>query len=300
MLHFAVARPEIGQMDGLAVLARSERLAREVDIERAGEGVSHDQRRRGQEVHAHFRMYAALEVAVAREHRAPDEVLGLHRRGDLRLERPAVADAVMHAHRARHEGMQIVDRQIEHRSLARRTQIRYVEREGGQCQRVLRDTIAFGTVRRVARLQPSKPIPHSHLPEKLDGRGELTAVPMQWLEALSIGVRQAGEAVVTFQQRVVREYRGLLLHQLRGRHAAGLLKSKRVVLPMQRFQPVRHPQALPVDRVDGAPVHGCSTRAQRLVHAVPKSHALDERQAIGQFEANLDASCAIASGCVAR
>jgi hypothetical protein len=47
----------------------------EVDVHRAGERVGHHQRRRGEVVGAHVRVDAALEVAVARQHRHRDEVV---------------------------------------------------------------------------------------------------------------------------------------------------------------------------------------------------------------------------------
>ncbi len=58
-----------------------------------GEGIGDHERRRGEEVHPHLGMHPALEVAVAGEHRAGRDVTGLHAGGDLRLERPGVADA---------------------------------------------------------------------------------------------------------------------------------------------------------------------------------------------------------------
>ena len=86
-------RPDVLQVDRLAVLAHAERLARDVDLERAGERVGDDQRRRGEIVRAHVRIDAALEVAVAGEHRAGDEVVRVDRLGDRLGQRPGIADA---------------------------------------------------------------------------------------------------------------------------------------------------------------------------------------------------------------
>ncbi len=78
-------RPDVLQEDRLAVRAGAERLGVQVDVHRAGERVGHDQRRRGEEVHLHFRMHAALEVAVAGQHGGRDDVAGLDAVGDLGL-----------------------------------------------------------------------------------------------------------------------------------------------------------------------------------------------------------------------
>ena len=71
----------------------AERLVVEVDVHRPGDRVGDAQRRRGQVVHLHVRVDAALEVAVARQHRDDRQVLGADDLGDLLRQRPAVADA---------------------------------------------------------------------------------------------------------------------------------------------------------------------------------------------------------------
>ena len=86
-------RPDVLQVDRLAVLAHAERLARDVDLERAGERIGDDERRRGEIVRAHVRIDAALEVAVAGKHRAGDEVVLVDRLGDRLRQRPGIADA---------------------------------------------------------------------------------------------------------------------------------------------------------------------------------------------------------------
>ena len=62
---FLVAGPDVLEEHRLAVAARAQRLGAQVDVHRAGDGVGHHQRRRSQVVHLHFRVHAALEVAVA-------------------------------------------------------------------------------------------------------------------------------------------------------------------------------------------------------------------------------------------
>ena len=80
-------RPDVLEEDRLAVRAGAERLAGEVDGHRAGERIGDDERRRGEIVGAHVRVDAALEVAVAGEHRAGDEVVVVDRLRDLRDQR---------------------------------------------------------------------------------------------------------------------------------------------------------------------------------------------------------------------
>ena len=90
---FLRTRPDVFEVDRLPVAARAERLGVEINVRGAGERIGDDERRRGEEVHLHFRMHTTLEVAVAREHRGGDDVTRLHGGRDLRLERARVADA---------------------------------------------------------------------------------------------------------------------------------------------------------------------------------------------------------------
>src|SRR5580700_9999451 len=229
-------------------------------------------------------MYAPLEVAVAREHCAGSQVARLDGRGDLRLQRAAISDAIMHRNISRYESVQSIDRKVEHRVHPGGTHIGDLQTESGQCQRILRDAIAFGAARCFTRLKARKPFARTDLPEELDRGGEVAALAMQGLEARRGGLGQAVETVMTFEQRVVWEQRGLSRHQLSGCDTACLLKAEAVIL-MQRFDAIRHPQALPVDRIDGSPVHRCGTGAQRLVDAVAEANALNEGETLGQNEA---------------
>jgi hypothetical protein len=85
--------PDVGQEDRPAVAAGAQRLARQVDVDRAGEGEGDDQRRRGEVAGPGQRMDAALEVAVARQHGGDDQLVLLDRLRDRLVERAAVADA---------------------------------------------------------------------------------------------------------------------------------------------------------------------------------------------------------------
>ena len=87
------ARPDVTQVDGLAVGPGPERVVHDVDGHRTGKGVGHDERRRREVVHAHVRVDPAFEVAVAGQHRCDGEVVLVDGCRYLGLERPRVADA---------------------------------------------------------------------------------------------------------------------------------------------------------------------------------------------------------------
>src|SRR5690606_29948957 len=88
-----VGRPDVAQVDVVAVAVLAQRLGGQVDVDRAGDGVGHHQRRRGEVVHLHFRVHAALEVAVARQHRGDCEVVLGNALGHGLGQRAGVADA---------------------------------------------------------------------------------------------------------------------------------------------------------------------------------------------------------------
>ena len=77
----------------MAVGIRTNRVVLQIDIHAAGQRIGHHQRRRSQIVRAHQRIDAALEVAIAAQHRRDDQLAFLHRLGDGLGQRPAVADA---------------------------------------------------------------------------------------------------------------------------------------------------------------------------------------------------------------
>src|SRR6516162_6604955 len=76
--------------------------------------------------------------------------------------------------------------------------------------------------------------------------------------------------------------------------------SESAVVFSQRLDAIRHPQALPVDGVDGAPVDRGRTRAQRLIDAVSETDSFDKRQTFWQNQAHFDALCAVARGRIGR
>src|SRR5262249_8293780 len=87
------ARPDVVEVDRLAVRPGAQRLRRDVPIPPAGRRVRDHQRRRGQVVHLDVRVDPALEVAVAGEHADRGQVLRVDRRGDRLGQRSGVPDA---------------------------------------------------------------------------------------------------------------------------------------------------------------------------------------------------------------
>ena len=65
LFDFALRRPDVGEIDRLAVFAFAERIFAQINIDASGQRESHHQRRRHQIVGAHFGVDAAFEVAIA-------------------------------------------------------------------------------------------------------------------------------------------------------------------------------------------------------------------------------------------
>ena len=92
-VDLVAARPEVAEEDVLAVGALAERLVDEVDVHPAGERVRDDERRRREVVRLHLAVDARLEVAVAREDGADDEVAVGDGGADRLGQRAGVPDA---------------------------------------------------------------------------------------------------------------------------------------------------------------------------------------------------------------
>ena len=90
--HFLPRRPDVLQVNRLAVAARAQRLGGQIDIDGARQGVGHDQRRTGQIVGLHVLIDAALEVAIAAQDGRGDEVALGDRLGHRLGQRAAVAN----------------------------------------------------------------------------------------------------------------------------------------------------------------------------------------------------------------
>ena len=103
-------RPDVLEKHRRTIRADPERLGGEIDVGGAGQRVGHHQRRAGEPVGLHEGIHAALEVAVAGEHRGRDEVALGDRGGHVIGERPRVADAgrAAVAHRLEAEGVEIL------------------------------------------------------------------------------------------------------------------------------------------------------------------------------------------------
>ena len=92
-VHLLLRRPDVAQVDVLAVRVLAERVVHDVEVHPAGQRVGDAKRRRGQVVHLHLGVDPALEVAVARQHRAHDQARLLDRLRDRLGQRPRVPDA---------------------------------------------------------------------------------------------------------------------------------------------------------------------------------------------------------------
>ena len=77
----------------VAVRVLAQRVVVEVEVHRTGQRIRNDEGRRCEVVHLDIGADAALEVAVAREHRRHREVVVVDRLGDLGDQRAGVADA---------------------------------------------------------------------------------------------------------------------------------------------------------------------------------------------------------------
>ena len=92
LLHLCGIRPNLGEVDVLAVTALTQRLRLEIEVHGTGEGVGDDQRWTRQVVHLHIGVDATLKVAITRKHRGNSKVVGVDRRRDLLVERTGVSD----------------------------------------------------------------------------------------------------------------------------------------------------------------------------------------------------------------
>ena len=91
--HLGRRRPDLGEVDRVAVAVLAQRLGGEVDVDPPGQGVGDHQRRRGEVARPDLGVDAPLEVAVAREHRRRDQAVLLDGVGDRLGQRARVADA---------------------------------------------------------------------------------------------------------------------------------------------------------------------------------------------------------------
>ena len=74
LLNLGGARPDLVQVDLVAVAVLPDRLVHEIEVHPPGEGVRHDQRRRREVVRLDLGVDPRLEVPVPGQDRAHDEV----------------------------------------------------------------------------------------------------------------------------------------------------------------------------------------------------------------------------------
>ena len=92
-LDFLVARPDIPKKNRLAVMIMAQRFRRHIDQDRSGQRIGDNQRRRRQVVCAYIRVDAAFEVAVSRQHGDRHEFAFVDCAGNIRWQRPRIANA---------------------------------------------------------------------------------------------------------------------------------------------------------------------------------------------------------------
>jgi hypothetical protein len=93
LLDLPGAWPQVGQEHGPALRVVPEGVVAQVEVHGAGQGVGDHQGRGGEVVQLHLRVDAALEVAVARQHRHHGEVVVADGRGHLLDQRTGCPDA---------------------------------------------------------------------------------------------------------------------------------------------------------------------------------------------------------------
>ena len=93
LLYGLRTRPQVAQIDVVAVAVASHRLAGQVDVHPSGERERHDQRRTHQKVGTDVLVDAGLEVPVAAQHAGGHDAVAGHGLLDGRVERAGVADA---------------------------------------------------------------------------------------------------------------------------------------------------------------------------------------------------------------
>ena len=74
VVHFLRRRPDIFQINRLAIRAGAQRLRSHIDIHRARQRIRHHQRRRRQIVRLHLRIDAAFKIPVAAQHRRHHQI----------------------------------------------------------------------------------------------------------------------------------------------------------------------------------------------------------------------------------
>ncbi len=93
LFHFALRRPEVREIDGLAVFALADSVFAEVGVDASGQRKSDYQRRRHQIVGPHLRVDAPFEIAIAGEHRSDDQFFLIDGLRNFGRQRPGIADA---------------------------------------------------------------------------------------------------------------------------------------------------------------------------------------------------------------
>src|SRR5262245_45507641 len=93
MLDLAESWPEITEESFFAVLVFAKRIAGKIDVNSAGEGKSHNQRRRHQKIRFDVLMHARFKVPISRKNRSCNQIVLVDRLLDVWMQRSRVANA---------------------------------------------------------------------------------------------------------------------------------------------------------------------------------------------------------------
>ena len=81
--HFPLGRPDVFEVDELTVRVAAQGIIQKVDVHRAGQGIGHDQRGRGQVIRPDLGIDPAFEVPVAAQDGGDDQIVVVDRLRDL-------------------------------------------------------------------------------------------------------------------------------------------------------------------------------------------------------------------------
>src|SRR5262249_24994753 len=93
MLNLAQRRPEIAKEGFFAVFILAKWFAGKIDVNSAGQGKGHNQRRRHQKICFDMLMHAGFKIPISRKNRSCNQIVFMDRLLDIWMQRSRVADA---------------------------------------------------------------------------------------------------------------------------------------------------------------------------------------------------------------
>ena len=82
-----MARPDVFQIDRVAILVFAQCILKQIDVEVAGERIGNDQWWRCKKIHLHEGVNATLKITIARQHTCADDIAFFDGCSDCRLQR---------------------------------------------------------------------------------------------------------------------------------------------------------------------------------------------------------------------